>query len=307
MPVTVRPYRPEDRAALLTVLQAPGIAEQFDMYAGDDGVERLLADPYTPAEGVRLAFVDGEVAGFACAILLAAAEPWTMLRGGVLHRFQRRGVGRALHEAVGSYVREQTRLPGIAAQLIAAWEPLETATAVAERFGYAHDRWFWLMRRERNGTPPPPDWPAGITVRTFDGSERMLADWNAAYNDSFDGHYRFVPSPLAQLKQRTQMPGFRGDGVLVAYRGDEVAGFCRNELFPTRGEVATLGTVHAARGIGLGRALLRWGVQWLESATLDAVTLLVDGDNEGALGLYRSEGFEVSRRRHLWSQPVTRP
>jgi ribosomal protein S18 acetylase RimI-like enzyme len=34
------------------------------------------------------------------------------------------------------------------------------------------------------------------------------------------------------------------------------------------------------------------------------VTLLVDGDNEGALGLYRSEGFDIVRRRHLWAQPV---
>src|SRR5204862_3854291 len=125
MPATVRTYQPDDRAALQAVLQAPGIAEQFDMYAGEDAVERLLGDPYTPADGVRLAFVDGDPAGFACAILLPAASPWTMLRGGVLERFRRSGVGRALHDAVSAYVREQTRLPGIATQLIAAWEPLE--------------------------------------------------------------------------------------------------------------------------------------------------------------------------------------
>ena len=102
MAITVRPYRPDDRAALQALLQSPEIAGQYDMYEGSDGAERLLADPYTPAEGVRLAFVEGEAAGFACAILLPAAEPWTMLRGGVLPRFQRRGVGRALHDAVSA-------------------------------------------------------------------------------------------------------------------------------------------------------------------------------------------------------------
>src|SRR5207244_13232973 len=35
------------------------------LFRSADGVERLLGDPYTPAEGVRLAFVDGEAAGFA--------------------------------------------------------------------------------------------------------------------------------------------------------------------------------------------------------------------------------------------------
>ena len=306
MPTTVRSYSPGDRAALLAILQSPTIAEQFDMYAGADGVERLLGDPYTPAESVRLAFVDGAPAGFACAILLPAAEPWTMLRGGVLPPFRRRGVGRALHDAVSAYVREQTRLPDIRMQLVAAWEPLELATAMAERFGYAHDRWFWLMDRERNGTPPAPAWPEGVSVRAFDGSDAMLADYVAAYNDSFAGHYRFVASTLAKARENVSKPGFRADGLLLAYRGGRAVGFCRNELFPARGEVATLGTTHTARGIGLGRALLRWGVGWLERETPHAVTLLVDGENENALHLYRSEGFEVTRSRHLWAQPVAR-
>ena len=304
MPTTVRAYRPDDRDLLQAVLQEPAIADQYDMYAGEDGAERLLGDPYTPADGVRLAFVDGEPAGFACAIVLPAVEPWTMLRGGVLPRFQRRGVGRALHEAVSAYVREQTRVPGVSAQLIAAWDPLEPATAMAQRLGYAHDRWFWLMSRERGGAPPAPAWPDGVTVRAFDGSEAMLADWNAAYNDSFAGHYRFVPSPIENARERSRQPSFRADGLLLAYRNGQVAGYCRGELHATRGEIGSLGTVHTARGIGLGRALLRWGVQWLERASALPVTLLVDGENESALGLYRSEGFAVTRTRRLWARPL---
>src|SRR6516225_2958974 len=248
MPTTVRSYAPADRAALLSILQSPTIAEQFDMYAGVDGVERLLGDPYTPAEGVRLAFVDGVPAGFACAILLPAEEPWTMLRGGVLPGFRRRGVGRALHEAASAYVREQTRLPGVRQQLVAAWEPLEVATAMAERFGYAHDRWFWLMGRKRDGAPPEPAWPTGVSVRAFDDSDAMLADYVAAYNDSFAGHYRFVASNLAKAREFARKPGFRADGLLLAYRDGRAVGFCRNELFTSRGEIGTLGTTHDARG-----------------------------------------------------------
>src|SRR5215472_6857837 len=280
MPIIVRPYRPDDRAALQAVLQAPEILQQLDMYAGDDGAERLLGDPYTPADGVRLAYVDGEVAGFGCAILLPATEPWTMLRGGVLPRFQRRGVGLALHDELSTYVRRQARMPGVRVQLVAAWEPLEPATAWAARLGYGHDRWFWLMRRERHGTPPAPQWPDGVTVRTYDGSDAMSADWNVAYNTSFAENYRFVPNPLSRVADMTKKPGFRPDGLLLAYRGGQVAGFCRNELFATRGEIGTLGTVPAARGIGLGRALLRWGVDWLERESPHPVTLHVAGNTE---------------------------
>ncbi|TMQ68516.1 MAG: GNAT family N-acetyltransferase [Candidatus Eisenbacteria bacterium] len=60
-----------------------------------------------------------------------------------------------------------------------------------------------------------------------------------------------------------------------------------------------------ARGIGLGRALLRWAVGWLERKEAPRAWLMVDGDNESALRLYRSEGFEVTRTRHVWSEPDT--
>src|SRR5262249_50920346 len=305
MPTAVRPYRPEDLPALRTVLRDPAIVEQFDMYEGEDGAERLLGDPYTPAAGVRLATVDGEPAGFACAIVLPADRPWAMLRGGVLPRFQRRGIGRALHDEVSAYVRTQSAVPKVKDVAIAAWQPLEKATAMIERLGYAHDRWFWLMQRPRGMEAGPPEWPAGVTVRAFDGSDAMLADWNTVYNDSFAEHYRFVRSPLENVRKIARKPGFRADGLLLAYRDGKVAGFCRNELFAARGEIGTLGTARAARGIGLGRALLRWGVQWLERESTLPVTLLVDGENESALALYRSEGFDVTRTRHIWAQPVT--
>jgi mycothiol synthase len=174
---------------------------------------------------------------------------------------------------------------------------------MAECLGYGHDRWFWLMRRERGaGQAPEPVWPEGVETRAFDGSEPMLRDYRDAYNDSFAEHYRFVPMTLDLLRKFVDKPGFRGDGLLLAHRDGRCVGFCRNEVHAARAEIGTLGTVKAARAIGLGRALLRWGVTWIERETSLPVTLLVDGENEGALSLYRSEGFDVTRTRHIWAQ-----
>jgi ribosomal protein S18 acetylase RimI-like enzyme len=82
-------------------------------------------------------------------------------------------------------------------------------------------------------------------------------------------------------------------------------GYCRNARFGEAGEVALIGVVPEARGIGLGRALLRWGVQWLASQGVEPLYLMVDGENEGALRLYRSEGFGVARTRIHWSRDFT--
>ena len=90
---------------------------------------------------------------------------------------------------------------------------------------------------------------------------------------------------------------------MLAYDGVTVAGFCRNFVSSSAGEIATLGVAHAYQGRGLGRALLRWGARWLAHRGALPITLLVDGENESALTLYRSEGFRVERTRTMWSRP----
>jgi len=305
MSVTVRPFTPADAPLLLSLIRAAGVREQFDTLDSPEGVERLLADPYTPADGVRLAFVDGEPAGFGFTFLIPGPPAaWSALRGGVLPAFRRRGVARALHAALVEFVREQRHTPDIGDLSVAAWEPSPETLALLPSLGYRQERWFWLMERPRGGAPPEPYWPAGVEVRVFDGGDTALADWTACYNDAFAHHYRYVPTTLVQARQFARKPGFRSDGVLLAYREGRVAGFCRCELLPGRGEIGTIGTAHDARGLGLGRALLRWGVGWLEREGPGPVTLAVDGENEAALGLYRSEGFDIARSRRIWAKPL---
>jgi mycothiol synthase len=299
MAVELRPYRSSDLADLRSLVEAPGITEQYDLFAGPGGTERMLADPYALAAGVRLAFVDDQAVGFAYPIVLPGPPaPWAVLRGGVLPRFRRQGIGRALHDHLVAWLPSQGRM---AEREISAWQPEPAADGFVAALGYSHDHWMWLMERPR-GTPPAPEWPRGIRVRALDGSDAMLADWNAAYNDSFAEHYRYVSTPVEHAHALARQPGFRADGVLLAYRDGRVAGFCRSVLLPQRGEIGTLGTVRAARGIGLGRALLRWGVHWLERESALPVTLLVDGANERALALYKSEGFRVTRTRRSWAR-----
>ena len=129
-----------------------------------------------------------------------------------------------------------------------------------------------------------------------------IADWTDSYNASFARHYHSVRVGIEDTRQFIQRESFRPDGLALAYRGNHCVGFCRCELFGERGEIAVLGTVPEARRIGLGRALLRWGVRWIETQDVPRVTLMVDGENEDALALYRSERFEVTKTREVWSR-----
>ncbi len=303
MTVTLCPWTPADLELLRSLVTDPSVSPQFDPFQGPLGLEHKLHDPRLAQRGLRLAFVDGEPAGFGLAWTLDnPGRRWFMIRVAVLERFRRRGVGRRLAEAVLAFA-ETERAGEPADVATSAWLPNDAAEAFASSLGLTHERWFWLMERPR-GARLEPGWPVGIETRDFDGSERMLREWTDIYNDSFAQHYRFVRSGVEVARAIVADPTFRPDGLRLAYRGGACVGFCRNELHAGRGEIGTLGVGHAARGLGLGRALLRWGVLWLEANTPAPVTLLVDGENENALGLYRSEGFAITRTRRIWGRPA---
>ncbi|MFN8587857.1 MAG: GNAT family N-acetyltransferase [Candidatus Eisenbacteria bacterium] len=310
MSFEIRPYTDADAETLRALLHDGSIAPQFDKFLGPDGLEHKLADRVLARECLRLAFVGGEPAGFGVAwVIVESAGFWAMTRVAVREPFRRRGIGRALARAVIAQALERVP-PGRRAEIAgAAWMPMDAAAALAGSLGFVPERTFWLMERPRGGVAPPT-WPEGTTLRTWDGSPAMLRDWTAIYNASFAHHYRFHRSNEDDARRIAAGPHFRPDGLLLAYRDGRCAGFCRIELHETRGEIGTLGTAPDARGLGLGRALLRWGVGWLEANTTLPVTLLVDGENESALRLYRGEGFDVARTRRLWGRafaPGERP
>ena len=89
----------------------------------------------------------------------------------------------------------------------------------------------------------------------------------------------------------------------------ELVGFCATDPGRRDGRVADHGEIWAVgvrpdrQGRGLGRQLVRAGVERLRAIGVPNVSLSVNGRNEGALGLYESEGFVRSRTRDRWSRP----
>jgi mycothiol synthase len=304
MPLELRAYESSDERSdletLRTLIADPSLSGELDTLQGKGGLERKLADPYLVAPLLTLAFVDGAPAGFAGAFALDGGNGrFAVLRVAVLERFRRRGVGGALLERVAKELGSFD--PDIRTESMGAWQPNPEADRFIARHGFAHARWFWLMERPI-GPIAEPVWPDGVSTERWDGSGQRARDMSDAYNDSFANHFGTVLSTPEIVHRILSRPGVSPDALRLAYRNGRCAGFCRCELFASRGEIAVLGTTHEARGIGLGRALLRWGVRWLEAAGTPRVTLVVDGENETALRLYRGEGFEVARTRHIWTR-----
>ena len=76
----------------------------------------------------------------------------------------------------------------------------------------------------------------------------------------------------------------RADGTLLGYNwlkreGDEV-------------EIYVVGVAPQAAGRGLGRALMQAGLERMHATGAERTSLYVEGDNDAALSLYRSLGYE---------------
>lgn len=291
----VRAYGADDAADFRTLLHHPSLTAEFGWLLANGELNDPRRHPFGTPRGVWVTSAATGLSGFASLVAFTARSgDWTLLRVGVRDPLRRLGLGRALATAA---IRDVASRPEGGLLKISHWEPNPTGEAFARALGFEHDRFFWTMQRPRSVAAPVP-WPEGIEARDFDGGDRALQDWCDCSNAAFAQSPMSVDTTLEQC--RILASARSPNAIMLAYRDGRCVGFCRTAVHPDHGDVDVLGVVPEARRMGLGRALLRWGVGWLVERRAPNVRLTVDGENERALALYRGEGFEVVRARRIW-------
>ena len=297
---------PIAEAPLARLLAEPALAREFDVLAAPGELARAFHDPMLVADASALLVVNDEPIAFCLAAVVPQASGLTrgFLRLGVAEAHRRHGHGSRLlaHATARLEALEGARLERVDT---GAWTPAPAAEAFVVRHGFRVARHFWRLMRPLVPVPDATP-PRGITVRAFDGRDAAYRDLAAVHNDAFAEHWGFVPAEDARLRAWTGEPGFDPACLRLAYRDGACVGYCWNDRVGDSGVISMLGVARAARGIGLGRALLRGGIAYAAARGARDVGLLVDGANEEALALYRSEGFEVTRTRTVWERPVPR-
>jgi mycothiol synthase len=222
--------------------------------------------------------------------------------------WRRRGIGRTLVDAAEGRARSKGH-----AELLMGVVPGEPIGPLfLGALGFTYHSTVWDLDLPSDDPVPAPVWPEGHIGRSFDRN-RDLESWIRVFNAAFADH----PTPL-QLDPK-QIGGALadpdnedGDIVLVEEAASgEIVGFCATE--PSRrggavgdhGELWAIGVRPDRQGRGLGRQLVRAGVERLRGIGVPNVSLAVNGRNESALGLYESEGFVRVRTRDRWARPVS--
>jgi mycothiol synthase len=164
---------------------------------------------------------------------------------------------------------------------------------------------------EMEAPPPAPEWPEGISVRTFvpgqddhafhEAMEEGLADeWGHAPLSFADWHYHMVES----------RDGFDPALYFMVMDGDQVAGgaLCRWERpgKPGTGHIRNLTVCRPWRGRGVGLALLRHILGEFYRRGKRQVGLGVDAESPtGAQRLYRRGGMRVVAEPAVFTKELT--
>lgn len=141
-------------------------------------------------------------------------------------------------------------------------------------------------------------WPEGVSVRGFVPGRDESA-WLRVNNRAFANHPDQGGWITEVLERRMAESWFDPAGFLLAWRGEELVGFCWTKVHtePIRhGEIYVIGVDPQAQGLGLGRALVVGGLDHLaRERQCGAGILYVAEDNPAAVGLYRALGFTTQR------------
>jgi mycothiol synthase len=220
---------------------------------------------------------------------------------------RRRGIGRQLVEAGLAMAREK-RLPGL---LMGVMPGDSAGRAFLEATGFSFHSIVWNLDLSPNRAVLAPTWPDGLVARPFDRG-RDLDPWLRLFNAAFADH----ATPL-QLDQRI-VDGLLADPdiddadtiVVEELATSELVGFCgtdpqrRDGALGTHAELWSIGVRPDRQGRGLGRQLVRAGVERVRSIGIHGVGLSVNARNAGAVNLYESEGFVRTTTRERWSRLV---
>lgn len=275
----------------------------------DEAMEYTFLDPDFDPKGSWLASLDGNPVGFGSALIMAnrieAGMDDAYLEVDVLPEHRDSDVGQVLLEKGLEYVRSK----GVGKVLHRCLADDNWTRTFLESNSFKEDYRVYTLRRDQQEKVEGVELPDGFRLerRPFtDLSDEETVAAVEVLNDSFQDHFNFAPElPERFINFRNYSEDPRA--ITLAFKGEETVGLClseessgyNQEKGTKVGWVDIIGVRPSYRRMGLGKALLADGVNWVLGTGMEKVYLGVVAVNEKALDLYVSFGFS-KERESIW-------
>jgi mycothiol synthase len=218
---------------------------------------------------------------------------------GYVHpEFKGLGVGTSLLRAVEVRAREEMKLaePDLRVFIHSTIDNKdEQGHSLHKTEGYFPIRYSWRMEIKLQDVPPTPVFPEGIELRRFIREDHALVAWQAD-NEAFRDHWGSHDVTFENWEHRKfGKPDFDPTLWMIAWDGDQIAGYSQNRFRMGIGWIGTLGVRRPWRKKGLGLALLEHSFGEFYKRGMKTIGLGVDASNPtGATRLYQKAGMRVA-------------
>jgi mycothiol synthase len=296
---TIRHYAPETDLSPLARMLAE--IESIDR-DGEDASEEYLRNSltwpnYRPAQDTWVAEAEGKLVGYAVA-LEQPSQHCTLYV--VVHPLYRR-------KGLGSQLLELTlkRAGGLGSKniLVYANEHNNASNLFLKHYKFQQVGSSGEMKLNAEVENPPAEFPKGFTLKRYSEvndplillealDHCYLEMWGHQHNDNRTEEERKSPRFLHYYDAN--------DILLLFDENNSILGICSVKSQGKKeanGELSDLldgpGIIQEHREQGYQRQLVLAGIQHLRKKGMHAITLEFYGDNENALDIYRSLGFEM--------------
>ena len=278
------------------------LPSQSKVNADEVRAKTFLDGDYDP-EGSWLAIVDGEPVGYADGFVDQARLAYGLTDSyfdlEVMRGHRGDGIEETLLQKALDYLADR----GVSTTQTPYYQVDMWRKRLLENAGFREVRRYYEMVRSETHEPEEAVFPEGVKIERSlikDDLENLSSRLVDIRNESFMDHYNYAPIPADRFKkfleatEATFSVTFAVDAgktvgfVMSEDRAPEATGTGRRE-----GWVAVLGVVGSHRRRGLGVNLLLDSVNWLRSRGAERILVMVDAENEKALDIYKSAGFEV--------------
>ncbi len=142
-----------------------------------------------------------------------------------------------------------------------------------------------------------PVFPEGYRVHPLDHSDKEgISQFAVCLNGNFKELAGHTHSTAEDIQTWFEDQSYLEGGMCLLKKGQEPVGtisMMRDLDEMDAGEIGALGILEEYRGFDLGRNLLRFGINFLHDQKLSPIILSVNGENHGAIKLYKAEGFDL--------------
>jgi mycothiol synthase len=182
----------------------------------------------------------------------------------------------------------------------------EGARRLLEDRGYRPVRTYWRMSLPLEEKPPPPAWPEGVVVRTFD-QERDTRAVFALVQDAFADNERHTAESFEEWQAfMIDREAFEPGLWFIAESSGEIVGCVLCPNYEDEGWVRQLAVSRDWRRRGLGTALLRQAMSEFSRRGRRELGLVVDSWNRtGAKELYERAGMTVAREHVRYEKTLS--